>query len=340
MFAGAVRKTTMHPRKDGHTGVRYEYFCGSYFKAIQAGQRQECKCLRNGVFQDTLEVYLRRYLDEAGKRLDLLTGGPEADHLTDRLVEQEGGAWRGYYDGIERLTGYLAQHHPEEYNEILREYATRQVEADEAGSSSSHAGATRSLVDLLGDRGRRAHEQHKDDETTPGGFVDACLAFYRSAFDPARLAAEVERLEAEHTALMGQWADLPTPRAKEKAREQFALLEARIEGLRRQQQDAASVVEQHYREIRDLQKAIADAKLAMQSKADERALRQRADALRAIVQRIECRFTATGQTGGGWGKKNARLVSVTIYPVGEGDPVAFSADSKGTLIYSSAHSCM
>jgi hypothetical protein len=40
------------------------------------------------------------------------------------------------------------------------------------------------------------------------------------------------------------------------------------------------------------------------------------------MQRIECIFTATGQTGGGWGKKNARLVTVRFDPV-KGDPVKF-----------------
>jgi hypothetical protein len=89
----------------------------------------------------------------------------------------------------------------------------------------------------------------------------------------------------------------------------------------------------------DLRTAIADAKLAMENQAGERVLRQRAEALRAVIQRIECTFTATGQTGGGWGKKNARLARVMIYPV-VGDSVEFSADSKGTLLYSSAHSCM
>ena len=69
------------------------------------------------------------------------------------------------------------------------------------------------------------------------------------------------------------------------------------------------------------------------------ALRQRAESLRAIIHRIECTFTATGQTGGGWGKKNARLATVTIYPVID-DSAEISANSKGTIIYSSAHSFM
>ena len=109
--------------------------------------------------------------------------------------------------------------------------------------------------------------------------------------------------------------------------------------MRDQEEDAAEVVATHYRQMHDLQLAIANAKLALRSEAGERALRQRAEALRAVVQRIECTFTATGETGGGWGKKNARLATVTIYPV-EDDPVEFSADSSATSWYSRAHSCI
>jgi hypothetical protein len=85
----------------------------------------------------------------------------------------------------------------------------------------------------------------------------------------------------------------------------------------------------------NLSQSIRDAKLAMRGDTGDRALRQRAEAVRAVIQRIECTFTATGVTGSGWGKRNAQLAKVTIYPVG-GDSVAFSADSKGTLWYSSA----
>jgi hypothetical protein len=120
------------------------------------------------------------------------------------------------------------------------------------------------------------------------------------------------------------------PRAKEKAKEQFAKLEARMGELRQQQEDAGEVVATAYREMPELQRAIADARLAMRAKDGERALRQRAQALRAIIQRIECTFTATGQTGGGWGKRNSRLLGVTIYPVA-GDPAYFEADRESAL---------
>ncbi len=45
--------------------------------------------------------------------------------------------------------------------------------------------------------------------------------------------------------------------------------------------------------------------------------------MRAVIQRIECTFTATGVSGSGWGKKNAQLATVTIYPVVPATPLEF-----------------
>jgi hypothetical protein len=152
MVAGPVRKTTKDPRKDGHTGDRYEYFCGTYHKAAREGWRKEgrhvdgdgvlheCKCLRNGVFQDVLEGYVARYLEETGKRLELLTAGTGLSHLTDRLEGQEAGAWQAYQEGFDRLTAYLAEHHPAEYARLLEADAERgRAEAEAAANPGEPA---------------------------------------------------------------------------------------------------------------------------------------------------------------------------------------------------------
>src|SRR5262249_11816265 len=119
-------------------------------------------------------------------------------------------------------------------------------------------------------------------------FVCDCVAYYRSVFDPSGPAAEVERLEAEHTAMMRRYADLPTPRAKEKAKAELAALEDRIAELESQQQNAADVIEQHYRQMTDLRDAIREARLAMRSDNDAQALRRRAEALRGLLVEIRC----------------------------------------------------
>ncbi len=82
----------------------------------------------------------------------------------------------------------------------------------------------------------------------------------------------------------------------------------------------------------DLREAIEVAKRAFQSEAGERALRQRAEALRKVVQRIECAFTATGKTGGGsWANRGHKLVKVTIYPL-VGEPLELDSGSLQSSI--------
>jgi hypothetical protein len=180
MVAGSVRKAKSKPRKDGYTlGDRYEYVCGTYFKAA-AGRipRSECKCLRNGVFQDVLDGYIEQYLEEAGKRLDLLTQAPQegngTSHLTDRLQEQEFGAWGEFSAGMGRLETYLAEHHEEEYHAMVK-------------------------------------ESYNPESPNAAGFIHQCLDLYRHHFNPDSLTADIERLEGEHSALMERWSDLPTP---------------------------------------------------------------------------------------------------------------------------------
>jgi hypothetical protein len=302
MVTGTYRETKKYPCKDGYSGKRYEFFCGSYFKAVREGRRKECKCLRNGVFQDMLEPYIARYLDDTGQRLQLLTQGMDLDSLTTPLKDQAADHWQEFALGLERLQLYLQKHHLEEY--------------------------------------RRAVADNSGEEATEYEYITGLIDCYRKNFDPSSLRAELESLEAEHDALMKDWRDLPTQRAKDKAKQRFAELEERMDCLKQQMEDAGSVVEQHYRDMLDLQEAIEEAKRAFQAEAGEHALRQKAEAVRGVIQRIECTFTATGKTKGGWGKKNSQLVKVTIYPV-VGDAVEFSADdSKGTLLYSSAHSFM
>jgi len=103
-------------------------------------------------------------------------------------------------------------------------------------------------------------------------------------------------------------------------------------------ENAADVAEKHWREMQELRDAIRRAKASMNGNG-EVALRRRAEAIRQVVQRIECTFEATGKRGGGWGNKNAQLVRVAVYPF-SGESAVFSADSKGTLKYDNAHSCM
>jgi hypothetical protein len=319
MYAGQARKPkTM--RRDGTTGERCHYFCSTYHTAAVDKRLPACPCLRNLVHQHEVEPFLQRWLDETGTRLELLTSGLDASNLTTRLATQDSEAWVAFTRGVARLAAYLLQHHAAEYASICEDLAAQALAAP---TGRSPARGER-LSDHLGSAAVAAWERHKSDPSRPGGFVDAILASYRAHFDPAAVAAEIEKLDAEHTTLTHRYADLPTPRAKEKAKAELTALEGRIEELESQQADAADTVEGHWRQMLDLQHAIAEAKQAMAAEAGERHLRMRAKALSAVIRRIDCTFTATGKTGGGPGNSNAKLMGVTITP-SDGEAITYRA---------------
>jgi hypothetical protein len=181
-------------------------------------------------------VYVGRYLAETGRRLELLTGGLDAGHLTDRLEGQEDAAWQGFRDGIERLTGYLAENHPDEYAAILAEDARRAAEDEEAIRTGSPVAPAGILAAHYGERLRVAHEKAKTGDNpnvATNDFVEACVACYRSVFDPSAVEAELAALREEHDRLVDRWGDLPTKRAKDTAAARLAALDARMGELGR-----------------------------------------------------------------------------------------------------------
>jgi hypothetical protein len=238
-----------------------------------------------------MEPFIERYLEETGQRLDILTAPAADDLVTDRLEDEEHGHWWEFALGLERLKIYLQKHHTEEYHRSV---------AYNSGEDATEYEYVQGLVDL-----------------------------YRKRFDPSAVDAEIAKLEAEYDKLMEGWRDLPTAIAKARAKKRFEEVEARIEQLREQKKDAATVVEEHYHEMETLRDAIEDATKAFQAVSGERALRHKAEAIRKVIQRIECRFVATGKTGGGsWANRGHKLVSVTIYPL-VGEPLEL--DSEGAL---------
>jgi DNA invertase Pin-like site-specific DNA recombinase len=149
-----------------------------------------------------------------------------------------------------------------------------------------------------------------------GAPLEKVIAHYRSCFDPSKMTAELERLEAEHTAMMKAWADLPTPRAKEKAKAELTALEARIADIERRREDISETVAAQWRQVLDLARSIREARRAMENEAGELALRRRAEALRGLLVIINCEFVVTGKkSSGGPGQAGSRLVAVEFLPI-------------------------
>ena len=224
--------------KRGSSLLKFEFVCSSYRTAVRYKKRQEGTCLRNGVYQHELEEYVERYLEETGKRLELLTRRPDRDHLTERLEGQQSEAWRALCEGIDRLTGYLAQHHPAEFAVIVEEDRARRAEGRAEELASRHSPGTPSgVLDRFGDSLNEAIKEavNRPISVMPSDpYVSACLDAYRANFDPAAIDAEIKRLDAEHDRQSDLWANPPRPGTRSKATKRLLKLEADIEELKRQ----------------------------------------------------------------------------------------------------------
>lgn len=187
MVAGPVRKPRSKTRKDGTSGERYEYFCGTYHKAAREKRVGECQCLRNGIFHDVLEGYVERWLVESGKRLSLLTDGLGNADLIRPLQREQDSHFDKLLENIDRLADYLAKHHAAEYTEVVERY--------------------------------NREPGHGHD------LIEALIETYQHNFNPKHVEAELQRLDAEHDALMQRSGNFSTPRAKAKATKELEAVE-------------------------------------------------------------------------------------------------------------------
>ena len=80
--------------------------------------------------------------------------------------------------------------------------------------------------------------------------------------------------------------------------------------LERQQQDLASEVENHYREVETLRLDLADARSALRAQRDEHSLRVLAEKLKKRVEYIDCYFVPTGEERPG--RPKSRLARAVI----------------------------
>jgi hypothetical protein len=300
------------------------YVCSSWDRSRKHGLLERYRgrqgkggvCFRNAVKHGVLADLFGRYLEETGRRLDALTA-PPADPAAARLNQAEGDTWSKYGEALGRLTAYLAAHCPDDYNRLLeadREQwqalgesraapctlAGRFPEVDEAIKKAATISAPADVID-----------------SRERSFVDGCVRTYREHFDPRAVDADIARLEEEHTRLMRRYADLPTPRAREKAKLELAALESQIAQLEKQKADASGLVESYLEEIASLRRAVDEAYSAMRSASGEHAHRVVSAKARELLDRVECKFTSeegVGHTGRPGRPVLYRLASVTFVP--------------------------
>jgi DNA invertase Pin-like site-specific DNA recombinase len=330
MYAGPI---------SGSDPPRQEYFCSTYHNCIRDPERGPSPCLRHGVHHDELEGYLEKALEEMGLRLDLLTGGNGRGgkggkggagspwRLLDKHHADLDGARAQLEEGLDQLTGWLAEHRPADYAALLkRDWERAQEEAalwDEGEPMPPGA-----FLEYL--RGRGIDPTKPID--TPYNplwvmpdFAYDCFELYRAVFDPTVAAAELAKLDAEHGRQMEKWDQAPTPLYKEKAKARLDALEGRIQELKRQQQDAAQVVAAACREVHQFQERLYEARdalgLSLGGARSERELRRLTEKLQAVFERIECHFEVRGTSGRGL--RSSDPVEVTFHPHGGGPPLVY-----------------
>ena len=196
MISGPPRRKTK--KRNGQTDGRLEYMCSTYHNAVKVRQREECKCFRNGVFQDVIENCLDKWLEKTGKKMEVITQTDDVEnHQSDRLKDEQNSAWWELALGLERLQNYLLKHRRNEYDAIVQE----------------------------------AHTE----DSTQYEYIQAVIDCYRKSFDSTAVEAELKRLRDEHDKLVDGWNDLPTQRAKDRAKIRLAALDSSMKALEAQQ---------------------------------------------------------------------------------------------------------
>jgi DNA invertase Pin-like site-specific DNA recombinase len=142
--------------------------------------------------------------------------------------------------------------------------------------------------------------------------TDDVAVSYRKLFDARhpRLQAELDQLETAHTRLTLAWSELPTQRAKEKARIRLAELETEMTDIEKQLTNHADDWADALSTVRRLQSDWQ--RMATMVGSDING-RQKTAAARKIIQEIRCKFVPTGLH-----RPTARLVEVRFVPkIGE-----------------------
>jgi DNA invertase Pin-like site-specific DNA recombinase len=321
---------------------RGEYECGTWDKARVRGALASCPCLRNGVKHAVLEGYVNRYLEETGDKLAELKR--HAGHrdvtgkLTGKLREEQHAGFEEFSEWADRLTDYLMKNHPEEYARIAEDWHQEMESAAEGtplapGELRARNPELAAQLDAACKATARLNpkelRQRYGPEWSLPEFLAACVHTYRGLFDRTRVEAELAKLQADLDRLVDGWKDLPNRRAKDAAKTRLDALDARMKELEHQREDAAEQVVKFWSQVEDLTDAIVQARQTMRDDDSPQALRRKAEAVRAVICRIDCEFVLTGRTVTSPGKARSRVSAVTLLPV-TGEPRRVAVDDLGT----------
>jgi DNA invertase Pin-like site-specific DNA recombinase len=213
-----------------------------------------CKCGLNTLEHKEIEQHLRKYLADAGKIIEELDISVPVDP-SPADVET-------FRQSVERAK--------RSYYEMARAVGKHGRKSDEPGKI---------LLNFI----NPPYENGTDDITEA----------YNRLFSNTspRLQAEHDQINEEHSRLVAAWGDLPSARAKEKARTRLAELEAQLEEL---EQRLVNHSVGWSESLGSLQRVQRDWRQMAEDISSEKSGRVKADAVRKIIAEIRCTFEKTG----------------------------------------------
>jgi DNA invertase Pin-like site-specific DNA recombinase len=126
------------------------------------------------------------------------------------------------------------------------------------------------------------------------------------------METELAALEDKHGRITAQYFDLP-PLAQALAKEKINDLEADIARIKARLEPLHQQIEACWADLQTLKERIEGARVTL----EKGSLRQIAEVLRSVIDRIECRFSPKGN-------RHSRLEAVTVIPI-VGDPLTIEA---------------
>ena len=246
------------------------YFCS--LAASWRGRKSECPCKMYRVRQGVLETYLNDYLDEALPLVQTFTSHTVFNkHPKDaRYRETLQGIVRNSEEIVNRVIPLLPPGGDAAHEEAMLKLTPEHI--DKHGLLASLPMTPQQLGENLG----------------------LLIEIYQMVYEFERMGLQdrLAMLEAEHTKLVVGWADLPSERAKEKAKVRLQELEMEMGKIERDLHNASDELRQSFADFHELNQQWSKAVEAMQVDVSAR---QKAAALAQVIEKIVVTFEPTGR---------------------------------------------
>jgi DNA invertase Pin-like site-specific DNA recombinase len=273
---------------------RLKYACSTY---TRLGRHSPCG--PNVIPQSVLLDVFRRWLDETGRTLEMVERIPEGDEVA-ALFPDNAAAGR---EIRKSMAGVLRAMEDYLFNALAEILPFEEIEEDRRRFTLERHDEPPIVLDL-------------PDSDNPVALQD--VYSWAASAGKRRTAESIRSLEATHDRLLRKWDEVPTHLAKLKVGEQMGEVEAELARLRAGDLDLGGRLRGLFRELHG---AYARVKRAAKELAGDD-LRRQSQALRNLVERIECTFVKEPRSPGSK-QLVCRPASVRIVPRDATEPATY-----------------